>query len=524
MADPVLVTPFDEFNQILVDHVHPSSWVNPEPAPIYHLVIVGAGSAGLVAAAGAARLGARVALVERHLLGGDCLNTGCVPSKALLRVARAHKEVAEASTFGVRHEGELQVDGAAVMKRVRERRARIAPRDAVERFKGLGVDVFLGAGRFVGRQELEVAGRRLRFHRALVATGAHPRIPEIEGLDSAGFLTSESLFTLLRPPARLAVLGGGPLGCEMAQAFARVGSQVTMLLRGPRLLPREEPEVSEVIRKVLEAEGVRIVDRAHVERVERDSRAKTLKFRVNESSHQLRVDEILIATGRQPRIEDLGLEAAGIQCTEEGIQVDDFLRTTNPAVFAAGDVASRFRFTHAADALARVAIRNAFFPGRVRASELLIPWCTFTTPEVARVGASRADLEARRERFGTLVIPLVENDRAVLDGAESGLLIVHHRRGSDLILGATLVAEHAGESIGELVLAMKERIGLRQLSETVHPYPTTAELIRRAGDLWMQKRLSRLVQRLLAFWFRRLERKALKGIQRAAASDAPASP
>jgi pyruvate/2-oxoglutarate dehydrogenase complex dihydrolipoamide dehydrogenase (E3) component len=516
MADPVLVTPFDEFNQILVDHVHPSSWVNPEPAPLYHLVVLGAGSAGLVAAAIAARLGARVALVERHLMGGDCLNTGCVPSKALLRAARAHQELRESATYGLRWEQEPQIDGAAVMKRVRERRARIAPRDAAERFKNLGVDVFLGHGRFVGPQEIEVAGKRLRFYRALVATGARPHVPEIEGLESAGFLTNENLFTLLRPPARFGVVGGGPLGCEMAQAFARLGSQVTLLLRGSQLLPREEPEASELVRKALEADGVRIVDGAHIERVERDAKARTLKFRVGDTSHQLRVDEILIATGRKPRIEDLGLEAAGIEVLDQRIAVDDFLRTTNPSVYAVGDVASKFHFTHAADALARLAVRNALFPGRARASELLIPWCTFTSPEVARVGASRAELEARRVRFETVTLPLEENDRAVVEGRENGFLMVHYRRNSGFILGATLVAEHAGESIGELVLAMKERTHLGRLSEVIHPYPTTAECIRKAGDEWMRRRLRRGILKLFSLWFRRLERKGLKELEKQA--------
>ena len=517
MPEPVLVTPFDESNQKLVDQVHPSNWTNPEPADLYHLVVIGGGTAGLVAAAATASLGGRVALIERHLLGGDCLNTGCVPSKALIRTARAWKELANAAPHGLREASAVRDFGAA-MKRMRELRAELAPHDSAWRFQELGVDVFLGAGRFVSPHEVEVEDRRLRFHRALIATGGRPAAPEVAGLADAGFLTSETVFSLQQLPARLAVVGGGPLGCELAQAFARFGAQVTMLLDEHHLLPREEPEVAAVIGRALEADGVRIVTDTRLTAVERGARSKLLRFASGAEEHRLAVDEILIAVGRRPNLEGLGLEAAGVAATGQGVTVDDLLRTSNPAIFAAGDVASAFKFTHAADAMARIVVRNALFNGRERASDLLIPWTTFTSPEVARVGLCEDQLRARGIRFETLTVPLEENDRARLEGAAEGFLRVHHRRGKDEILGATLVAEHAGETIGELVLAMRSRLGLGALAATIHPYPTQAEVVKRAGDLWRKQKLTPVRRKLLALWFRRLERGARQRLAKAAAA------
>lgn len=520
MTDQVLVTPFDEHNQVLVDNVHPLDWTNPEPAPLYHLVVIGAGTAGLVAAAGAAGLGGRVALVERHLMGGDCLNVGCVPSKALLRAARAWRDATTVAEFGLRVTIE-QADFGAAMKRVRAKRAAISPNDSAARFRDLGVDVFLGEGRFTGPHAVEVAGATLRFHRALIATGARPASPAVPGLEEAGYLTNESVFSLQTLPGRLLVVGGGPVGCELGQAFARFGSQVTMLLREGRLLPREEPEAAQVVRQSLEAEGVRIVDGATLRRVERGPRLKVAFFEVEEEQHRLAVDEILIAAGRRPNVEGLGLERAGIRHDESGVEVDDFLRTSNLAVWAAGDICSRFKFTHAADAMARIVLRNALFGGKQRASDLVIPWCTYTDPEVAHVGLSAAELARLGQKLETITVPLEENDRAVVEGSSRGFLRLHHRRGKGEILGATLVSEHAGETIGELVAAIQHRIGLGDLAATIHPYPTQAEVVKRAADAWNRKRLTPFRRKLLAFLFRRMAKKASRRI--AAATSAPAS-
>jgi len=484
-------------------------------------VVIGAGTAGLVAAAGAAGLGARVALVERHLMGGDCLNVGCVPSKALLRAARAWREVAASAEFGLRASIE-QADFGAAMKRVRAKRASISPNDSAARFRELGVDVFFGQGRFVGPQAVEVGGATLRFHRALVATGGRPAVPAVAGLEETGYLTNESVFSLQSLPNRLLVVGGGPVGCELAQAFARFGSQVTLLLRENQLLPREEPETGEAVRQALEADGVRLVWGATLRRVERGPRLKVAFFEVEGEQHRLAVDEILVAAGRRPNVEGLGLEAAGIRHGDEGVEVDDQLRTTNPAVWAAGDICSRFKFTHAADAMARLVLRNALFGGKQRASELVIPWCTYTDPEVAHVGLAEAELKRRGVKFETITVPLEENDRAVVDGATRGFLRLHHRAGKGEILGATLVSEHAGETIGELVAAMQHRIGLGELAATIHPYPTQAEVVKRAADAWNRKRLTPFRRRLLAYWFRRMEKKALRRLAAATPTKAPA--
>ncbi len=513
MAEQVLITPFDEHNQTLVDNVHPLAWTNPEPAPVYHLVVIGAGTAGLVAAAGAAGLGGRVALIERHLMGGDCLNVGCVPSKALIRAARAWRQIADGSEYGVRVQIEVADFGAA-MKRLRAKRAAISANDSAARFRELGVDVFLGHGSFTGPDAIAIDGTTLRFHRALVATGGRPAVPPLPGLEAAGYLTNENVFSLQTLPGRLAVVGGGPIGCELAQGFARFGSQVTMLLRDRHLLPREDPDAAAVVRSALEADGVRVIGGATLRRVERGSRLKALYFEIEGTEHRLAVDDILVATGRRPNLEGLGLEVAGIAHDAEGVTVDDRLRTTNPAVFAAGDICSRFKFTHAADAMARIVLRNAFFGGKQRASDLVIPWCTFTDPEVAHVGRYEDELRRRGTPFETITVPLEENDRAIVEGSTQGFLRVHHRKGKGEILGATLVSEHAGETIAELVAALQHGIGLDRLAATIHPYPTQAEVVKRAGDAWNRKRLTPFRRKLFSSWFRHLEKRALRRLAR----------
>jgi len=516
MPDNPLVLPLDAHNQRLVDNVHPSSWENPAPATVYHLVVLGAGTAGLVAAAGAAGLGARVAIVEKRLLGGDCLNTGCVPSKAVLRAARAFRDSRHAAEFGVRAPPEGG-DFAVAMERMRRLRAELSGNDSASRFRDLGVDVFLGEGRFCAPDVLDVGGRRLRFRRAVVATGARSAVPDLPGLAEVGFLASETVFALTELPRRLAILGGGPLGCELAQAFARFGSQVTQLRRGVHLLPREEEECTAVVERALEADGVRLVAHCRLLGVQRQQRSKVLTFEVDDHQHQLAVDEILVATGRTANVHGLGLENAGVAFSPRGVLVDDQLRTTNRRIFACGDVASDRRFTHVADAQARIVIQNALFGGRKKTSALVVPSCTYTSPEIAQVGLHAAELRQRRIRFETLTVPLAENDRARLDGAAEGLLRLHYRKGTGRILGATLVSEHAGETIGELVVAIQHGVGLAQLAETIHPYPTQAEVVKRAADAWRRRKLTPWTRRLLAFYFRRQERKERRRLPRSGA-------
>lgn len=523
MPDPILITPLDEHNQRLVDQVHPSSWIQPEPAGLYHLVVIGAGSAGLAAARAAAELGARVALVERRLMGGDRLNHGGVPANALIRSARAWNEVAHAAAHGLRV-GETQRDFGATMKRVRELRASLAAPDSAWRCRELGIDVFLGAGRFVSPSEAEVDGRRLRFHSALVATGSRPEVPEVAGLADAGYLTAESVFSLQQLPGRLGVLGGGPSACELAQAFARFGAQVTLLVDERGLLPREERDAAAAVEAALVADGVRVVPAARLIAVDRGVRMKALRFAVGAEEHRLAVDELLIATGRRADFDGLGLDAAGVATRATGVTVDDHLRTSNPAIYAAGDVVSGEGSPHAAAAMARLVVRNALRGRRERASELPTSTVVWTSPEVARVGLAEEQLRERGIPFETLTVPLEENDRARLEGAARGFLRLHHRRGGAEILGATLVAERASEAVGELLLALRGKLGLAAFAADLHPHPTQAAILSRAGELWRAQRLTPARRKLLALWLRRLESAARKRLAKAtAATSAPPS-
>ncbi len=498
-----LLAPDDEHNRRLVGNVHPPAWVNPRPADRYHLVVVGAGTAGLVVAAGAAGLGARVALVERHLMGGDCLNVGCVPSKAVLRAARAWREARDAAArFGgpaVTGEGSF----AAAMERMRRLRAGISVHDSAWRFQKLGVDVFLGEGRFVSPREVEVAGARLRFRRAVVATGGRAAVPPVPGLAEAGYLTNETVFGLTALPPRLAVIGGGPIGCELAQAFARFGSRVTVLDVAAKILPREDEDAAAIVRRSLEADGVAFELPVEIEEVKSGAAGKTLLVKRRGGERvEVGADAILVSAGRAPNVEGLGLDAAGVRYGKKGVEVDDRLRTSNPRVYAAGDVASKYQFTHVADATARIVIQNALFFGRAKASALVVPWCTYTSPEVAHVGLYEQEAKDAGHAVETLMVPLSSVDRAVLDGADEGFLKLHVKKGSDTILGATLVAEHAGDLLGELCLAVAAKIGLGTIAGVVHPYPTQAEVVKKAADAWRRGKLTPAVKKLFSGWFR----------------------
>lgn len=496
------LAPWDTHNQALAAHVHPQGYRNPESANRYKLVVLGGGPAGLVTAVASANLGARVALVERHLLGGDCLNVGCVPSKALIRAARAVAEVRRAEDFGVRIRGEVEVDFPALMERMRRLRADLSHHDSAQRFTDLGIDVFLGSGVFTGPGSLEVGGATLRFDRACIATGARPAVPPVPGLGEAGFLTNEQIFNLTELPPRLAILGAGPIGCEMAQCFARFGSQVTLLDRSEQVLSREDPDAAARVAEALERDGVDLRLGASLEAVERAGEARRLRGTRGTGAFELEVDQLLVAAGRAPNVLGMGLEAAGVEYDEfKGVRVDDHLRTSNPRVFAAGDVCSATKFTHTADFQARAVIRNALFPlGNARASQLNIPWVTYTEPEVAHVGLSEAEAERRGIPLDTFLQPLSGVDRAVLEGDDEGFVKIHVARGTDHILGATLVGAHAGEMLSEVSVAMQSGMGLGQLANVIHPYPTTADAIRKCGDLYNKTRVKPWIRRLFGWW------------------------
>ncbi len=488
--------PFDTYNRLLQQNTHPLQWENPRPTGRYNLVVIGGGTAGLVTAAGAAGLGAKVALVESRLMGGDCLNVGCVPSKALIRCARAAADVRAASRFGVRIDGGVTVDFPGVMRRMRRLRAKISHHDSAARFRELGVDVFIGKARFVSRDAVEVRGARLEFARACIATGGRPAAPPVPGLEESGYLTNETVFSLVELPPRLAVLGAGPVGCEMAQAFARLGSKVTLIESEKQILSKENPDAADIVRRALSRDDVRIICGGKAAQVSHGNGTKIIALQCDGEHQQIEVDEILVAAGRTPNVEELDLGRAGVAHDRHGVTVNDYLRTSNPQIYAAGDVCFKYKFTHTADALARIVIQNALFFGRAKASALTVPWCTYTDPEIAHVGLTEHEARQRGIDVRTFAKPLSEVDRPMLDGEEEGLLKVHVRNGGDTILGATLVARHAGEMISEITLAMVAGAGLKTLGRTIHPYPTQAEVFRKVADDYQRTRLRPWMKRL----------------------------
>jgi pyruvate/2-oxoglutarate dehydrogenase complex dihydrolipoamide dehydrogenase (E3) component len=493
--DQIGVEPMDEANVELLDQVHPPAWVNPDPQGRYNMVVIGAGTGGLVTAAAVAGLGGKVALVEEHLMGGDCLNFGCVPSKALLRAARAVADVRRAEEFGVHVRGEVEVDFGQVMERLRSLRAHISHHDSAERFADeLGVDVFLGRGEFTGPNTVEVGDTELEFAKACVATGAQPAAPPVPGLDEVDYLTSMSLFNLTELPARLGIIGAGPIGVEMAQAFARLGSEVTLFDIQDRILPREDADAAQIVYDALKEDGVQFRLGADIERVSQEG---AIRVELAGSEPVLEFDRLLVATGRRPNVAGLGLEEAGVAYDERtGVEVDERLQTTNSDVFAVGDVCTRYQFTHAADFMARMVVRNALFFGRQKFDDLLIPWCTYTDPEIAHVGLYPSDLDERGVDYQTFTQSLADVDRAILEGETDGFVRLHVDD-SGTILGATIVGPSAGDLISEVAVAMRADMKLDALADVIHPYPTMAGAIRQAGDTYNRTRLTLTVKKLL---------------------------
>jgi pyruvate/2-oxoglutarate dehydrogenase complex dihydrolipoamide dehydrogenase (E3) component len=499
-----LIQPMDQYNQALLAHVHPSDWVNPSPAKCYDLVVIGAGTAGLVVAAGAAGLGLglKVALIERSLMGGDCLNVGCVPSKCVIRSGRVVADIQGAANFGIHGSQHIEVDFAAVMERMRQIRAGISHHDSASRFQGLGIDVFFGNAEFVNDGVVAVAGQQLNFQKAVIATGARAARPAIAGLAEVGYLTNETIFTLTDRPKRLAVIGGGPIGCELAQAFHRLGCEVILLHKNGHLLDREDFDAAEIVQQQLQSEGVQLLLKVQLERVESTASGKLIHYQQNGQSHSICVDEILVGAGRSPNVEGLQLEKVGVQYDlRKGVIVNDYLQTTNPKIFAAGDICSNWKFTHAADAAARIVIKNTLFSpfglGRSKVSDLVMPWVTFTDPEIAHVGMYAQEARAKGLAVDEIKIPFTKVDRAVFDGETNGFVKILHQRGSDRILGATIVARHAGEMIGEISLAIATKQGLNALSGVIHSYPTQAEAIKKAADAYRKTLLTPRTQAFL---------------------------
>ncbi len=507
MSEGAQVLHHDTHDKQLVGYVHPPGWKNPTAKDRYHIVVIGAGTGGLVTAAGAAGLGAKVALIERHLMGGDCLNVGCVPSKGVISAARSwHRAQRSHDDFGgpaVSGSGNF----ATAMERMRRLRAGIAHNDGAERFSSLGIDVFLGQGTFIDPEKIEIGGQTLAFRRAVIATGARAAAPKIEGLDKVQYLTNESIFTLTELPARLLVIGSGPIGCEMAQAFARLGSQVTVFERGPEIMPREDKDAAAIVRRSMERDGVVFECRTKLLSVEQQGPQTIVHYEQDGQRRSRTGEKLLVAIGRAPNVEGLGLDRAGVAFDDKGVTVDQYLRTSNSRVYAVGDICSPYKFTHTADAQARIVIQNALFDGiplglAMKKHELIVPWATYTSPEVAHVGMYEQDATKAGIEFDTVTVSLEHVDRAILEGENEGFLRVLVRKGTDKILGATLVAEHAGEMISELTLAMKAGIGLGTIAATIHPYPTQAEVIRKAGDAFNKTKLTARTKKILNFMLR----------------------
>ncbi len=495
--------PLDAHERERLENVHPSNWRNPKPEGRYRLIVIGAGTAGLVAAHAAAALGAKVALIERHLLGGDCLNVGCVPSKALIRTSRLYAEMRNAQRFGAVIPSDIRVDFPAVMERMRGIRARISRADSVHRLIAAGVDVYFGQAHFTGTDSLSVDGVKLRFDKALIATGARPDTPTIQGLAEAGYLTNENVFDLTELPRRLLVIGGGPLGCELAQAFCRFGAKTIIAQRIPLFLPKEERDAAQLLSDAFARDGIEVRLNTLAVNVRVEGGQKLVDLVCDDYKSTVAVDTILTGIGRVPNVEGLDLEAAGVAYDNNtGITVDDFLRTSNRRIYAAGDVCLEHKFTHTADASARIVVQNALFLGRQRMSALTIPWCTYTDPEIAHVGLYVRQARERDIPVKTFTIPMHEVDRAIADDEEGGFVKIHVEERSDRILGATIVARHAGEMINEISLAMVAGIGLRTLAKVIHAYPTQAEAIKKAADAYNRTRLTPLVQSLLRRWLR----------------------
>ncbi|MDM8551869.1 dihydrolipoyl dehydrogenase [Desulfobacterales bacterium HSG2] len=452
----------------------------------YNLVIIGAGSAGLVTAYIAATVRAKVALIEKHKMGGDCLNTGCVPSKALLRSAKIMSYIRRAGDFGLKR-GEIEFDFAEVMERVQKIIKKIEPHDSAERYTQLGVDCIQGEARITSPYTVEVGGRTVSTRSIVIATGARPFVPPIPGLDKIRYLTSDNVWDLRELPERLAVLGGGPIGCELTQAFTRLGSHVTQVEMMPQIMGREDKAVAELIRKRLEEEGVRVLTSHRAKEVLADGDKKVLICDHSGEDVSVEFDEILIAVGRVANTKGFGLEELGVEITRQGtIQTNELLQTNFPNIFCAGDVAGPYQFTHVSAHQAWYASVNALF-GSVKSFNVdyrVIPWATYTDPEVARVGLNESDAKEKGVPYEVTAYGIDDLDRAIADSEAHGYVKILTKPGTDKILGVTIVGTHASDIIAEYVFAMKHGLGLNKILGTIHIYPTLAEANKYAAGEW----------------------------------------
>jgi pyruvate/2-oxoglutarate dehydrogenase complex dihydrolipoamide dehydrogenase (E3) component len=478
---------------------------------IYNVVVIGAGTAGLVTAAGTAGLGGRVALIERNKMGGDCLNFGCIPSKALISSARLIERIRRAPDWGL-NAMEPQFEFMEVFERMRQRRALIAPNDSQERFESLGVDVFRGEAKFISPSALQVGDTTLKAKNFVIATGSRATIPKIAGIDTIKYFTNETIFDELKQkPQSMIILGGGPIGCELAQTFCRLGVEITIAQRANQLLPKEDEEVAHFLEHRLASEGVRIIKKTEAHSVATSDRGKVALDLVDRRSGRVTemtffADAILVAVGRTPNFRNLDLQAAGVEFDEKGIRVNEYLQTSQPHIYAVGDVIGPYLFTHMADAQARLVVRNILMPLQLLRQKIdysVVPWCTYVDPEVATVGLTETAAKRQNIEYDVFILKMDEVDRAVVESEDEGFAKVLLAKGTDKILGATLVCDHAGDLLHELVLAKRHGIGLGAIAATVHAYPTFAELARKLGDKYNKTRLTPTAKKIFRWLYRR---------------------
>lgn len=472
----------------LQENLVPPAWRNPVADVGYGLVVIGAGPAGLAAAMAAAATGVRVALVERDLLGGDSLNYGSEPSKVLIRSARAYADMQHARHFGARVPDGIEVDFSLAMARILQVRAQMSRTMSPRLLQETGIDLFRGHARFAAADRLEIDGMALQFDKALIATGAGPQIPDIPGLDNVDYYCNESIFGIDALPNRLLVIGGGPLGCELAQAFRRFGSSVIIVQDMPLFLPGEERDAAQILSVAFARDGIEVRLNTEVTSISRVDGELHAELRNDDYVSKVIADAVLVATGRIPRIEGMGLEAAGVEYDlARGIHVDDFLCSSNPSIYAAGDACMDYRYTHVATATARMAVANALHGGRQRVSDLTMPWCTFTEPEIAHVGLHVREAMEQHLAVSTYTVPMHTVDRAVIDGEGTGFIKIHVADDQDRILGATIVGTQAGEMISQVTQAMVTGVGMRGLAQVIHPYPTQSTGIATAARAWCRE-------------------------------------
>ena len=476
----------DRYNQKFLEEIFPNDRQNPKAAPFYDLVVVGAGPGGMTAAMLASQNNLKVALIEKEHMGGECLSAGCIPSKAMLRCSKFIDEVENANEFGIEIPQGWSINFQKIMERVRRLRSNISEEDSVEKFQKMGIDIFLGTGQFITPEVIEVAGQPIHFKKAFIAPGTEPLLPKIEGIEEVDCLTNRTVFDLVELPKRFAFVGAGPIGCELAQAFLRFGSEVTLITHGPRMLSNEDKTAAERLRKVFEAKGMRLLFNHKIQKLAKSGKEKLIYF--EGQSEPLIVDEIMMGIGRVPAVAGYGLEKANIKADlKNGILVNDLLQTSNPNIYSIGDL--QYKFTHVSKEHAHMAVKNAFKNGNLKKSDLVMAWCTYTDPEIAHVGMNEQDAAKNGISIDTFQFELANNIRANLDGETNGFFKIHVKEGSDQIVGATLMAHHAGEMISEVTVAITGQLGLLGLIKAIHPFPTQAEAIRMAAELLLKKNL-----------------------------------